>query len=175
MTEYARIEAGMVVEKFSPPEGVLIATCFVPSLIWVACGPEVLQGWTYDGTTFAAPVPVPPPEPTSDQILAEKIAAGIGVTSTGNPGLNAVYALDDVSTGQIFQIGLFANQFGVFPSGATTQPYPDLTGVPHVFTVAQFIAFLRAVAPLVSALTTQAAIMAHGGPPNWPVQTATIV
>lgn len=109
-----------------------------------------------------------------DQVLADKIAAGISLTSTGNPALNATYALDEVSTAQIYQIGLFASQFDTFPGGAV-QPYPDATGVPHVFTVAQFVAFLRVVAPLVSALTTQAQVMAHGGSPAWPSQTATIV
>lgn len=106
--------------------------------------------------------------------LAEKIAQGIAITSTGNPALDATYALDSVSTAQVYQIGLFASQFDTFPGGAT-QPYPDATGVPHVFTVAQFVAFLRVVAPLVSALTTQAQVMAHGGTPSWPAQTATIV
>lgn len=114
------------------------------------------------------------PPLTVDQVLAEKIAAGIAITSTGTPALNATYALDPTSTAQIYQIGVYANQFGVFPSGNATQAYPDKDGVPHTFTIAEFVAFLRAVAPLVSALETQAGIMAQGGTPTWPAQTATI-
>ncbi len=106
--------------------------------------------------------------------LATRVAAGIALTSTGTPALNATYALDSVSTGQIFQIGLYANQFGVFPSGDATQPYPDAGGTSHSFTVTAFIAFLKVVAPLVSALTTQAGVMAQGGSPVWPSQSATI-
>lgn len=117
------------------------------------------------------PDAIPPLAP--DQVLAEKIAAGITITSTGTPALNATYALDDVSTSQISQLGLYANAFGTFPGGAT-QPYPDVAGVPHVFTVVQFVAFLRAVAPLVSALNTQAGIMRAGGSPDWPAPTAVI-
>lgn len=166
---WARIADGVVFEfQDEDPAGR-----FHPDLVWVNCDgvAGIAQGWTYDGTTFAAPS-LPPPTP--DEVLAKKIAAGIAITSAGNPALDGVYALDDVSTAQIYQIGLFASQFDTFPGGAT-QPYPDATGVPHVFTVAQFVAFLRVVAPLVSALTTQAQVMAHGGTPSWPAQTATIV
>ena len=49
----ARIENGIVCE-------VLTADPFPPfheSLTWVDCGPEVVQGWTWDGLRFAAPVP----------------------------------------------------------------------------------------------------------------------
>jgi hypothetical protein len=128
--------------------------------------------WAVNDGALVAYAP-PPPTPTSHDILAEKIAAGIGITCTSNPSLDAVYALDDLSAAQIFQLGLYASQFGVFPGGAT-QAYPDITGVPHTFTVAQFVAFLRVVAPLISALTTQAAVMSHGGNPAWPSQSATI-
>jgi hypothetical protein len=153
------------------------------TLAWVDISsftPAPQPNWTatnIDGAwTFADPTPPPSTDPAdlSAGELATRIAAGITLTSTGNPGLNATYALDAVSTAQIYQIGLFASQFGVFPSGGTTQPYPDATGAPHSFSIDQFVAFLRAVAPLVSALTTQAAIMAHGGPPAWPTQAATI-
>ena len=49
----ARIEIGIVCE-------VLEADPFPPfheDLVWVDCGPEVVQGWTWDGLRFAAPVP----------------------------------------------------------------------------------------------------------------------
>lgn len=107
-------------------------------------------------------------------LLAQKLAEGLALTSTGAPALNGTYALDATSTAQIFQIGLYASQFATFPSGSASQPYPDTSGAPHVFSVAEFIAFLKAVAPLVSGLTTQAGIMAQGGVPNWPSQSATI-
>lgn len=114
----------------------------------------------------------PPPSP--QQILAGKIAQGIALTSTGTPTLNGIYALDPDSTNQIFQIGLYASQFNAFPSGQSVQPYPDITSQPHNFTVASFVAFLRVVAPLVSQLNTQAAILGAGGQPSWPAQAGTI-
>ncbi len=122
------------------------------------------------------PDPAPPASSASAaaSTLAAKLSAGIALTSTGTPALNGTYALDPTSTTQIYQIGLFASQFATFPSGATTQPYPDAAGTQHTFTVPQFVAFLRAVAPLVSALQTQAGVMASGGTPAWPSQSAVI-
>ena len=64
MATKARIENGIVCE-------VLTADPFPPfheSLTWVDCGPEVVQGWTWDGEAFAAPV-IPAPA------QADKIAA----------------------------------------------------------------------------------------------------
>jgi hypothetical protein len=167
---WARIADGVVFEfEDEDPAGR-----FHPDLVWVACDgvAGIAQGWSYDGTTFAPP-PAAPPNP--DEVLAAKVAAGIVIT--GNPAVAATYALDPVSTAEIFEIGLYASQFGVFPSGAAAQLYPDITGDPtgvHSFTVAQFVAFLRAVAPLVSALKTQVGVMAQGGTPAWPSQSATL-
>lgn len=175
---FALVRDGAVVQLFTPPEGVAIEECFAPSVaaqfVAVPDGTTPAQGWTYVSGVFEPPVPPTPPPPTADEVLTEKIAAGITITSTGNPALNGTYALDAVSTAQIYQIGLFASQLSVFPSGTATQAYPDASGIPHTFSVAEFVAFLRAVALLVSALTEQAAIMAHGGTPIWPAQTATI-
>jgi hypothetical protein len=133
----------------------------------IATAPTTLQPYTI-------PAPTVPLAQQAATLLAAALAAGLELTSTGTPTLNATYAMDPVSTAQIFQIGLYASQFGDFPSGGATQPYPDVTGAQHVFSVAQFIAFLKVVAPLVSALETQAGIMAQGGTPVWSSQAATI-
>lgn len=106
--------------------------------------------------------------------LETKLGAGIALTCTGNAALNATYALDPTSQTQISVIGFWANQFGSFPGGSATQAYPDVSGVPHVFTVAQFVNFLKAVGGLVAALNTQAQIAAAGGVPTWPGLSATI-
>lgn len=129
--------------------------------------------WVALGNT-PDPAPAAAPSTVAASTLAPKLAAGIALTCTGNSSLNATYALDSASTAQIFQIGLYAAQFSVFPSGNSTQSYPDMSGNQHVFDVTQFVAFLRAVAPLVSNLETQAALASQGGTPTWPVQSATI-
>lgn len=134
-------------------------------------------GWAVHAgalVSYTPPVIAPTLAEQAATLLAQKLAGGLALTSTGTPSLSGTYALDATSTAQIFQIGLYASQFGTFPSGGATQPYPDTSGTPHVFSVAEFIAFLRAVAPLVSGLTTQAGIMAQGGVPAWPSQAAEI-
>jgi hypothetical protein len=183
MSIYARIQDGLVAELFTPPGSTTITDCFHAGLVWndvTNVTPAPQPGWTATETngTWSYAAPPAPPGPTPEQqaatLLAEKLAAGLALTSTGAPALNGTYALDATSTAQIFQIGLYASQFATFPSGGASQPYPDTSGTPHVFSVAEFIAFLKAVAPLVSGLTTQAGVMAQGGTPNWPSQTAVI-
>lgn len=173
---YAQIVAGVFTWQFTSDDLPEWNEDQIATVDITGVSPTPAVGWTFDGTAFHEPeVPTPPP-PTADAVLADKIAAGIAITSTGNPTLNATYALDERSTAQIFQIGLYASQLQKFPSGDATQPYPDITGNPgHIFTVAQFVAFLQVVAPLVSALNTQAGILAHGGTPTWPDQSATII
>jgi hypothetical protein len=172
---YAQIVGGVFTWQFTSDDLPEWNEEHITAIDITAVSPTPSVGWTFDGAAFHEPeVPTPPP-PTADEVLAEKIAQGIAITSTGNPTLNATYALDEASTGQIFQIGLYADRFAKFPSGETVQNYPDITGnSAHGFTVAQFVAFLQVVAPLVSALDTQAGILAHGGSPTWPSQGATI-
>ncbi len=132
------------------------------------------SNWAIDSgalVTYTAP----PSLPTQAQtLLAQKIAAGIAITSTSVPAVNGTYALDQVSTNQIYQIGSFAKTFNIFPSGATTLEYPDISSNFHAFNVAVFIEFLLAVAALVAGLNTQASIMAQGGTPEWPSLSAAL-
>ena len=110
----------------------------------------------------------------SQEALGARLASGLHITCTGNAAVSGTYALDPTSTAQVFQIGTFAKAFGFFPSGGSTQMYPDSSGSQHTFTVAQFVAFLTALAALVSQLETQAGVVAAGGTPSWPSQSATI-
>ena len=122
--------------------------------------------------SYTPPVPLPQ---QAQLVLAQKLALGIAITSASLPNVNATYALDNMSQAQIFQIGSFANSFGEFPSGDITQFYPDINGTMHQFSIPVFIAFLRAVASLISNLQTQAGIMSQGGPPVWPQQSAALI
>jgi hypothetical protein len=131
--------------------------------------------WAVSNGSLVLYSPPLPPDLQSQIALNEAYARGIAITSASLPLLNATYALDPTSTAQIFQIGSYAAQFGTFPSGGSTQPYPDIDGNAHVFNVTVFIDFLKAVAALVSNLAIQASILAQGGTPNWPDQSAALV
>lgn len=119
-------------------------------------------------------VALPPPPPTSDQELGTRKANGIAITCTSNPEIDATYALDDRSVAVIGSVARDVAAGLDFPAGASTYDYADLDGTPHTFDEAQFVAFYKAARDLVNALTTQASIMAGGGEPVWPDQTATI-
>lgn len=58
MENYARIETGVVAEIIPPLDGTAIEERFSAEFVadLVACGVEVQEGWTYDGTTFALPI-----------------------------------------------------------------------------------------------------------------------
>jgi len=68
---WARIENGTVAEITDiDPAGR-----FHPSLKWAACDSGVAPGWTFDGQRFAAPVVVPDPPPTREQLEAQRLRA----------------------------------------------------------------------------------------------------
>lgn len=107
---YARDVDGVVVETWPPAGGVLADGITMPAQAFgsvfganfKACPSNVQQGWTYDGTTYAAPV-VPPP--TQAELLAYangkqwNLATG-GYTVTVNSA-PLVFASDVVSMGLI--------------------------------------------------------------------------
>lgn len=157
--------------KLTTTDGILRGDALIPADPANRDYQDYLQ-WVADGNTPDAAASVPLPQQAAAE-LATRIGNGMALTCTGNAALNATYALDDVSTTQISNLGYYANAFNTFPGGST-QPYPDIGGTPHTFTVAQFVAFFQAVATLVSGLTTQAGVMAHGGSPSWPSQSRTI-
>ena len=182
MPTYARNVDGLVVELITPPEGFLIDDCFpasfVAQLSLVPDGVFPEEGWsatqTGDAWTYAAPPPYVPPPLTWDQELATRIAQGIAITSTATPALNATFALDETTMSQIGPLARDSAAGWKFPGGTTTFTYPALDGTPRTFNEAQFVALYLAQRDLIFALTTQAGVMARGGQPNWPPQSATI-
>lgn len=176
MTQYARVHDAIVVELFTPPDGVPIEDCFTPEIaatfVPVPADVPVEPGWTYDGTTFAPPGP--PPPPTADQELGTRKANGIAITCTSDATINATYALDDRTVATVGSIARDVASGLDFPAGATTYDQPDIDGVPHTFTEPQWIALYKAMRDMVSALAAQRDVMAGGGTPVWPDQSATI-
>lgn len=170
--EYRRVVDGVVTESFTTPEGFVIDECWPAAIV----GQFVLkpdnvdpqQGWTYDGTTFAEPVPPEVPiDVQAQNELATRIAQGITVTSTGTPSLNCVMALDAKTMSEIGPVVMAAPVIGL-PGDGDTFTYPDIDGVPRTFNEGQLNALYKGQRDLLLVLNTQMAIMAHGGPPSWP-------
>lgn len=151
MNTYARIQAGAVFELFEcdgPITGL-----FDPKLVWIdvtAVAPQPQQGWTYDGTAFAAPVI---PSLTLAQEASAALATGLTITLSGTVALAAaVFPTDQTTTGKIGQVVLALGATGAFPGGAETYPLKDASGTWHTFTAAQYKAVATAIAAYVAPL-----------------------
>lgn len=129
--------------------------------------------WTYANGTFTAPPP-PPPAEIARAALASRITAGISITSAGSPTLDATYSLDAAAIGLTGRVARDAASGLGLPGGGETFVWPDMSGTPREFSAAQVIELYKAMRDLLLVLDTQAAVMAGGGDPVWPAQTATI-
>jgi len=172
MHTYARIDNDIVAEIIEPmaydiasppgceytfdagyevPIGQRFSAGFVASLIDITdIAPQPAQGWTYNGISFSAPAP--PPAPSAAVLAAVAMTAGLTIASAGTPALNGTYAVDAVSQADIVAIETSLNAGKGFPGGVTTFNYPDVTGVMHAFTEANFTDFAAAVRDYVYAL-----------------------
>ncbi len=106
--------------------------------------------------------------------LAQKIAAGLAVTSTGTPAISATYALDQTTLDQIQALAVDCAAGLGFPGGASSFAYPDLPGTPRTLTSANMIALYKALRDYTAQLNDTAATLAAGGTATWPSATATI-
>lgn len=169
---YARIAGDLVMELFTPPEGVSISECFAPGLIWVdvsAVTPQPLQGWlaTETGGVWSFAAPPPPPAPTLSQMASSALSAGLAVTSTSTPAINGTYSVDPAAQGRMAAISTFILVNNAFPSGASAFPWIDTSGGVHLFpTTALFQQFATAAANYVAALDLIAATGTGTMPPN---------
>jgi hypothetical protein len=146
MTIYARVSNGIVQELWSAPSGQTPTTCFVASIAgqFVETPSEiaVMQGWTYNGSTFASPIVA---TPTLAQQAATMLVVGIEIVSTGAPTLNGTYAVNLATYQRITGIvAAIAGGLGL-PGGAATFNWLDTVGTPHQFNATQFGNFAKAV------------------------------
>jgi hypothetical protein len=166
--KYARIVDGVVFET-TPFDGDIgtIYNLDDPAQHWVACADEVEQGWTYNGTTFSAPVP---PAPTPEQQYAAALAAGLQVTSTSTLSISATYALDQTTLNEIRALAVDCGAGLGFPGGASEFAYPDKNGNPVLFTEAQIKDVYRALRDRVLALS-----LALAGQGEWPASASVTI
>jgi hypothetical protein len=149
MSTYAHVVAvpGPVTDVLTPPAGFTLAECvhadLAPGYVDCTATPGVASGWTYDGTAFHAPVA---PVASLAQQAAAAFAAGCAITSTGTPALDATYPLDlATQTRMVIEAAALMQNGGTFLDGSTSVEFPDVAGVLHTFTAAQFRAWNTAV------------------------------
>lgn len=94
----------------------------------------------------------PPPTALMTQ-AAGLLLAGIAITSTSAPALNATYPCDPATRNSLSATLQYTQANNAFPLGITTLVRPDASGTPHEFaTVALFQAFATAVGAYTAAL-----------------------
>lgn len=110
------------------------------------------SGWAVsNGALVAYTAPVP--SPTLAQQAAAALSAGLAITSTGTPALDATYPCDANAQAQISAevISLMLN--GTFADGTTSIDWVDINRTGRTMTVVQFKAVATAIGAYVSGLT----------------------
>lgn len=116
-----------------------------------------------------------PDTPDPQATYNDKLAAGITITSTGNAGISATYALDDTTLSQISSVARDAASGLGLPQNASTFDYPDIDGnMGHAFSATDIQNLYKAMRDLVANLQEQLAVAKQGGTPAWPSQSVTI-
>ena len=125
-------------------------------------------------TTLVALAPQVTIQQSAQSDYGVNIAAGIAITSTGTPALDATYGLDDTT---LTQIQALANDCAVgfgFPNGQSTFDYPDQTGTPHTFDSTTMVNMYKAMRQTVYAMQVTLAARMQGNDSPWPSQAVTI-
>jgi hypothetical protein len=114
------------------------------------------------------------PAATPQSIYDAAMAAGIEITSTATPTLNAAYAIDPTMQQRIQGIVAGITAGKGLPGGGSTFEWEDQSAIPHVFTSADFVNFAAAVENYVYGLIMTLAALKAGQPATWPTAAATI-
>ncbi len=108
--------------------------------------------------------------PTAEQLLIASaqmaLSAGLSIKSASSPELDGTFACDRLSQMDIIAIETGLNAGKGFPGGASTFSYPDMSGVMHPFSEAQFANFAASVRDYVYALNSVVAGASTTLPPS---------
>ena len=118
-----------------------------------------------------SPIPSPyiAPTPTPAQQLADALASGVTLTWSASPALNGTYALDQITQANITAESVSMLMNNAFTSGQLQRYWPDVSGTPHQFTIAQFKLFATTIAAYVDSLNA-----AQAGQAAWPSNAVSV-
>jgi hypothetical protein len=151
---YAQVVSGLVFWIFTSAQLPEWADGQIAVADITGVSPAPAAGWTATNSagnwSFAAPAAPPAPGPA--QLAVTALSAGLALTSTGTPALNATYALDPESRADMLaeMVSLLANS--TFTNGTTSLAWPDAANTMHTFNVTEFKAFATAAGAYVGAL-----------------------
>ena len=110
---------------------------------------ENASAWTVSNGTVVA---FAPPAPTLVQQAQALLAGGLTITSTGTPALDGTYAADPDTIGYVNSEVASIALNGTFADGTTSIDWPDASGVPRGFTLAEFKLLAAALGVFVSGI-----------------------
>lgn len=176
--------AGDTTQVWSSAQGASVALTNADYLAWLDDGHltarigswselyEVLVSRAPD--TAAALAVAHQAELRPDQIGAALFAVGCQIASTGTPALNGTYAIDQISQQQMAGVATsIAAGFG-FPASLTEIPWPDVSGVPHLFDQPAFLNLAYAIQSYIYGIYQTIGALQAGIPAPWPAQPVTI-
>ncbi len=133
---------------------------FQAYLAWLAAGNMP--------TLYTAPAAMP------QSLYDAAIAAGIVITSTATPALDATYAIDPTMQQRVQAIiaGITAGKG--LPGGGSTFLWEDKSMIHHAFTSTDFVNFAAAIEDYVYGLITTLAALNASQSATWPSAAATI-
>ena len=112
------------------------------------------------------------PALTLAQQAQAAFGAGLAITSTGTPALSATYPVDATTQAHISaeMIALLNSSGTAFADNSASVVWPDIEGLDHTFTIAEFKPFALAIGAYVAALFK----VLNGTLAAMPAATATI-
>jgi hypothetical protein len=108
------------------------------------------------------------------QVVPALMVAGVSVTSTGTPALNATYALDPGSQAQITSISTGVAAGKGLPGGGGTFNWPTTAGALVAFTSVNFLNFATAVEGFIYNFNQALITLTAGGVATLPSTSLTI-
>jgi hypothetical protein len=135
-------------------------------------GPEVTDAQkTAVNAVYAAHDPAKA-DPNAE--LAQRLAAGIVITSTATPALNGTYSINEESQRFISGTAAGIAARNRLPGGQATFAYGDAAGQTHAFSQQDFLNFADAVEDYVYLLYATAQQLLAGQSAPWPSNAVTI-
>lgn len=161
MALYAHIVADVIVELFTPPNGISINDCFHSALTWVDItgrNPQPEVGWTATSANGIWTI-VPPIAPTLTPAQQAKnvLSTAVQIFSASQPSLSGVYPIDSDSRIIIIAevVSISVNQ--AFTDGSTALQILDISNNTHEFDIPHFLSYAKEIGQFMTSLQMVAA------------------
>jgi hypothetical protein len=110
----------------------------------------------------------------ANQVIPNYLSTGLTIQSTGNPAINSVYALDNVTVDQVGTVARDSACGLGLPLGLATFTYPDIYGNSQTFTATQIQNLYVAMRNYIAGVYMAVASLTHKIAASLPSNSVTI-